>query len=182
MRLKISLDIDGTICDWWNPYLNKFGRPKTSLEITKNVSNKLRKDKAFWLALPVIEYPNFIPRQYTTARLINKDWIKEYLRTNHFPDAPVYQVLGYSLSKVPKLKMGGCDVHIDDSIDTFIRTNLEGIPTLLLDRPNNSEWGPIGRIFSLDKEEIEDSYFLFKDTVFNYFKDFVDDYKQRVFR
>ena len=180
--LKISLDIDGTICDWWGAYLNKFGIPKTDTEITKNVRNKLTKDKKFWLDLPIIRYPNFIPRQYTTARLIHKTWTKEYLKNNNFPNASVYQIPGYNLSKASKLRMGKCDVHVDDSINVFIDLNLKGIPCLLINSEHNRQWGPVGRIFSLEKEEIEDSYLLFKNTLFDYFKDLVNDYRREIFK
>lgn len=175
--IKISLDIDGCLANFEYSYYHKFGKPKSDLEITKNVHDKLMKDKDFWMNLPVIERPNFTPRQYTTARLISKNWIKEYLTNNKFPKAPIYQVLGYSLSKVPKLRMGGCDVHVDDSISTFIRTNLEGIPCLLLDRPNNQKWGAVGRIYSLDKDEIEESYNLFIKTMYPYFKEIVNEFR-----
>ncbi len=178
MKLKISLDIDDTICDWRGEYLNKFGNPKTDTEITKNVRNKLMSDKTFWLNLPVIRRPDFTPRQYTTSRSIRKTWTKEYLKNNNFPTAPVYQVLSYNLSKMSKIRMGGCDVHVDDSINVFIDLNLNGVPCLLIDSKNNQNWGPIGRIFSLNKDEIEDCYFLFKNTMFKYFKDIVDEFRR----
>ena len=66
--------------------------------------------------------------------------------------------------------MGGCHLHIDDSLSVFKDLNSKGIPCLLLDTPNNQEWGPIGRIFSLDKDEILDIFNLFKETLFPYFK------------
>ena len=51
--LKISLDLDDTVNLWMQPYLDKFGVPKTNQEITKNVRYKLLKDKNFWLNLPI---------------------------------------------------------------------------------------------------------------------------------
>mgnify|MGYP003430292425 FL=1 len=66
---------------------------------------------------------------------------------------------------------GRVDVHIDDSLSVFIDLNTKGIPCLLIDSPNNQEWGPIGRIFSLNLDEIEDAYELFMNTVFTNFKD-----------
>ena len=42
-----------------------------------------------------------------------------YLRDNGFPEAPLYQVPGYKLSKAKTLK-GRCDVHIEDSIKNFL--------------------------------------------------------------
>lgn len=176
---KISLDIDGVLANFNKSYLDKYGTPKNDLEVTKNV-RKLKTNKDFWLNLPVIHKPNFTPKQYTTARIINKDWIKEYLYKNGMPKAPVYQIYGYGLSKASKIRMGGCEVHVDDSLSVFIDLNLKGIPCLLMDSNNNQNWGPIGRVFSLDIEEIEETYYLFKSTMFDYFNDILDEYRRAV--
>lgn len=170
MNLKISCDIDGVLADFYGPYLKRFGIPKEDSEITKNVRNILKTDKDFWLNLPVINELNWTPRQYTTARVIRKQWIKEYLDKELFPKAPIYQIFGYSLSKYSKIRMTGCHLHIDDSLSVFLDLNKKGIPCLLLDSPFNQDWGPVGRIYSLDKDEIEDTYHLFKETVFDNFK------------
>ena len=167
------MDLDGCLCDFYGAYYARFGVPKKDSDITKNVQTILLKDKEFWLNLPVLNELNFQPRQYTTARIIPKQWIKEYLAKELFPKAPIYQIHGYSLSKYSKIKMGGCDVHIDDSIHVFTDLNSKGIPCLLLDAPNNQDWGPIGRIYSLDKDEIEDVYYLFKETMFPYFNELI---------
>ncbi len=167
--LKISLDLDDTVNLWMQPYLDKFGVPKTDQEITKNVRYKLLKDKDFWLNLPIKNIPNFIPVQYTTSRLVSKSITKEYLRRNNLPESPIYQVLGYGLSKAKMLK-GRVDVHIDDSLKVFIDLNTKGIPCLLMDSPYNQEWGPIGRVYTLNLEEIEEVYSLFINTVFKDFK------------
>ena len=167
------MDLDGCLCDFYGAYYTRFGVPKKDSDITKNVQNILLKDKEFWLNLPVLNELNFQPKQYTTARIIPKQWIKEYLAKELFPKAPIYQIYGYSLSKYSKIKMGGCDVHIDDSIHVFTDLNSKGIPCLLLDTPNNQDWGHIGRIYSLDKDEIEDVYYLFKETMFPYFNEII---------
>lgn len=170
MRLKISMDLDGCLCDFYGAYFERFGQPKTDSEITRHVNGVLKTDKDFWLNLPVLNGLTWTPRQYTTARIIRKEWIKEYLEKEMFPKAPIYQIHGYGLSKYRKVKMGGCDLHIDDSLSVFKDLNRKGIPCLLLDSPFNQEWGPVGRIFSLKEEEIEEAYWLFKDTMFPYFK------------
>lgn len=169
MRLKISLDIDDTLVSFYQHYISKFGNPKSDLEITKKVRGILLKDKDFWLSQPLIRIPDFIPVQYTTSRLIPKTWIKEQLKLNDLPNSPVYQVMGVSLSKAKMLR-GRVDVHIDDSIKVFKDLNSKGIPCLLIDTPFNQDWGPIGRIYSLDIDEIENAYNLLKNTVFKDFK------------
>ena len=65
---------------------------------------------------------------------------------------------------------GRVDVHIDDSLKVFIDLNTKGIPCLLMDSPYNQEWGPIGRVYTLNLEEIEEVYSLFINTVFKDFK------------
>lgn len=175
-RLVISLDIDGCICDFYNPYIERFGIPKKNNEISKNIYRVLSKDRDFWLNLPVINRPTFKVHQYTSARSIPKAWVKKYLEDNAMPKAPIYQLLNYYLSKVPRIKMGGCNLHIDDSLRVFIDCNLNGIPCLLMDNPANQDWGPIGRIYSLNKDEVEDCYHLYMDTMFPYFKEILKEY------
>ena len=171
MNLKVSMDLDGCLCDFYGPYLKRFGEPNKDSTITKNVNTILAKDKEFWMNLPVLNELSWTPRQYTTARVIKKQWIKEYLAKEKFPKAPIYQIYGYGLSKYSKVRMGGCHLHIDDSISVFKDLNSKGVPCLLLDTPSNREWGPIGRIYTLDREEIEETYQLFKSTLFPYFKE-----------
>ena len=169
MKLRISLDLDDCIVSFYEHYVSKFGIPKKDIEITKNVRTVLLKDKEFWLTQPLINRPNFMPTQYTTARLISKRLIKEQLNINELPNSPVYQILGYGLSKAKMLR-GRVDVHIDDSLKVFKDLNSRGIPCLLIDSPYNQEWGPIGRVYSLDYDELESVYHLFMSTVFNNFK------------
>ena len=52
--LKIALDIDDTILDFWKAY--KFPNSVDPISVTKNV-RKLRKDREFWEDL---ERPNLI--------------------------------------------------------------------------------------------------------------------------
>lgn len=171
---KISLDLDGTVVEFYNHYISKFGEPKTDLEITKNVIGPLRKDKKFWLTQPLINVPNFTPHCYCTARVIKHNWIKEQLKVNNLPIAPIYQVHGVALSKYFQLKRSSANIHVDDSLKVFIDLNLKGFPCLLLDSPNNQHWEePVGKIYSLDKDEIEDTYYLFKKTIFPYFKELI---------
>ena len=171
--LRISLDIDGVLADFSAGYLNRFKRwPNHDWAITRNVSNILIHERDFWLNLPVLNKVEFQPKMYCSARVNNKRWTKQYLRDNGFPEAPLFQVPGYKLSKVKTLK-GRCDVHIEDSVKNFLDLNRNGIPCLLLDNDINSFLGPVLRIFSLDLEEIEDTYFLAKEIgVFDNFNEY----------
>ncbi len=172
-KLKIGLDIDDTLLDFWGAYLKRFGKPKSDAEITYNVYQKLRTDKDFWVNLELINRPDFKPDLFCTKRVNPKSWTKESLIKNRlYPDSrngeieniPIYQ-LYYQLGQKSKLIKGRVDVFVDDSLKNFIEMNLNGVPCLLMDNEGNHSWGPIGRIYSLDYEEIEDTYYLFKNTI-----------------
>lgn len=168
MRLRIGLDLDDTICSFSSGYLKRFGHfPKYDWVIGRNVNHILIHERDFWLNLPIIRLPDFEPRLFCSARVNNKRWTKKYLK-QHGLYSPLYQIPGYHLSKADVLRHR-VDVFIDDSIKNFIDLNSKGIPCLLMDSPSNQEWGPIGRIYSLQYSEIEDAYYLFLDTVFSDF-------------
>lgn len=173
MGLRVGLDIDGTLADFESAYLNRFKKwPNKDWAITRNVQNILIKEREFWLNVPVIRVPEFTPKLYCSARVNNKRWTKKYLKDNKFPDAPLYQIPGYKLSKAKVLK-GRVDVYIEDSIKNFIDLNSKGIPCLLIDSPSNQEWGPLGRIYSLDYDEIEYSFNLFKEEILPNFNEII---------
>lgn len=173
MELRVGLDVDGTLADFETGYLNRFKKwPNKDWAVTRNVQNILIKERDFWLDLPVLRMPNFVPKLYCSARVNNKRWTKKYLKDNGFPDAFLYQIPGYKLSKYNILK-GRVDVYIEDSIKNFIDLNSKGLPCLLIDTPSNQDWGPIGRIYSLDYDEIEQAYFLFIEEILPYFNEII---------
>jgi hypothetical protein len=92
-KLRIGTDCDGCIDDFWNPYLKRFGNPKSDKEITKNVQRKLQYDKEFWTTLPVLHRVNFDITLYCTKRTSSKAYLKQWIEENNFPIAPIYQVL-----------------------------------------------------------------------------------------
>lgn len=168
-KLKVGLDCDGCIDDFFNPYVKRFGIPKSNKEITFNVQRKLIKDRDFWINLPVLHRPDFSPTLFCTKRTSSKNYLKQWLINNDIPIAPIYQVLYQNDNKARFVK-GRIDVFVDDSIDNFISMNLAGVPCLLMNNPANLHLGPMLRIYSLDYEEIEDVYNLAKDM--NIFKEF----------
>ena len=133
--LRIGLDLDQTIDDFWGPYLDRFGPPKTDSEVTKNVMRILSKDREFWLNLPVLRRPNFVPALYCTARVNSKVWTKKYLENNNFP-----------------------------KVRNFKELNSKGIPCLLMDAENNRHIDTILRVHTLELKEIENVYNIGKQT------------------
>lgn len=172
--LKIGLDLDDTVNYWYPIYLKRFGIPKNDYVITKHCERILSKDKEFWTTLPIKNTPDFIPTLICTKRVNPKKWTREYINNNFgWNNVPIYQMLYQGGNKATMIK-GRVDVFVDDSITNFIQMNLSGVPCLLMDSENNQSWGPIGRVYSLNYEEIEDAYYLFMSTVFNNFKKYVE--------
>lgn len=171
-QLKIGLDLDDCIFSFMDPYLKRFGTPKNDYEITRNVQRVLTQDKDFWLNQPLINRPNFIPTLYCTKRVHKKAWTKKQLEINNLPIVPIYQIYIQTMNKADRIK-GKVDVFIDDSISNMKAMNLSGLPCLLIDSPYNQNGNPIGRIYSLDKDEIEETYNLFMKTMFNYVHDWI---------
>ena len=173
MNLRIALDCDGTLFDFWTAYCKKFkNTPKYTDDhtITKNV-RKLMKDKDFWENLSLIERPNFEPYNYCTRRINSKVYTRNCMLKNNLPIKPIYQVLTQNRNKADIIK-GRCDVLIDDSRFNVEQCIKAGVPALLIDRPNNQDGDLSFRIFSLDYAEIESAYdFLMFTIRHDYYRD-----------
>ena len=163
-NLRIGLDIDDTIVNFYGTYLSKFGVPKNDFVITKNVY-KLKNNRDFWENLPKIREINCEVTLYCTKRISSKTFTRNSLINNNFPIKPIYQVYTQKGNKADKIK-GKIDVFIDDSISNVIQMNKSGIPTLLIDAPHNQKFDYIGRIYSLDYTEIETVFNLLKNSNF----------------
>ena len=157
-HLEIGCDLDDTIFGFSEGYLNRFKKwPKYDWAITRNVTHILSKERDFWIGLPVIRRPNFIPKLYCSSRVNKKCWSKKAIEINDLPNSPLYQVPGYNIPKSKYIK-GRVDVFIEDSPHQWKALNNAGIPCLLIDSPNNKEYGPLLKIYSLDYDEIEDAF------------------------
>lgn len=171
-KIRIFSDIDDTLLSFFNAYKYKFRNTKDYLKdkvITRNVQQVLRYDKEFWINLERLRTTDIELDGYCTKRVNNKDWTRQSLIKNKFPNRPIYQQICYCKSKAP-LIVGRCDLMIEDSLANFIDLNLKGIPCLLIDSPYNKSWGPIGRIYTLNEYEVYTAYKSFKDNIFNNFK------------
>ena len=172
-NLKIGLDADEVLDDFWNPYIARFGLPKDDYEITKNCF-KLRRDKQFWTTLPTLHRPTFTPTLICTKRTSRKEYLKQWLIENDYPVVPIYQVFYQYGSKAPYIK-GRVDLFVDDSVRNFLDLNKNGVPCLLMDNPANQHLGPMLRIHSLDEHEIEEVFYLAKElNIFNDFNKYYD--------
>lgn len=169
-RLRVGFDLDDTIFGFSQGYLKRFKKfPKYDWAITRNVTHILIHERDFWVNLPVIRRPDFEPKLYCSSRVSNKRWSKKAIQINDLPNSPLYQIPGYHIPKSKYIK-GRVDVFIEDSPHQWKALNQAGIPCLLIDSPNNKEFGPVLKIYTLDYDEIEEVYNLAKET--NIFDDF----------
>ena len=156
-KLRVGFDLDDTIFGFSQGYLKRFKKfPKYDWAITRNVVHILTKEKDFWINLPVIRRPDFEPKLYCSSRVNKKCWTKKAIEINDLPNSPLYQVPGYIKGRI--------DVFVEDSPHQWKALNGAGIPCLLIDSPNNKEYGPILKINTLGYDEIEDAYYLGKET------------------
>lgn len=157
-KLKIALDLDDCIFDFYGTYKRYFPNPKDweDARITKNVW-KLEYDKFFWENLPLIEKPNFEPHIYATKRINRKEYTINCLKKYGLPVKPIYQTLYQHGNKADIIK-GRCDVLIDDSLENVLKALEKGLPALLITRPHNINYNFKYRINSLDYDEIVYKY------------------------
>lgn len=159
MELKVALDIDQTIANFEVAY-NKHFKVNLSEQmdyvITRNVY-KLRRNKDFWINLPLIELPNFEPYIYATKRINPKSYSRTWLLNHGFPNRPIYQTI-YQYGNKADIIKGRCDVLIDDSLSNVLKCIKSGVPALLITRPHNINRDFKYRISKLDINEIEYMY------------------------
>lgn len=157
--MRIGLDIDDVLADFMGAYKKYFNTEKypnmlKDNVITKNVQQVLKKDKNFWLGLPVINVPDFQPTLYCTKRVNSKSWTKLWLELNGFPKAPIYQMYFQHGNKADMIK-GLVDVFIDDSLSNVVKCNKSGVPALLFHTTRTEEVKDCVKIYSLRQEEIK---------------------------
>ena len=162
---RIGLDIDDCLAGFWDAYCERFdtaNNPHMLKDhiITRNVQQILSKERDFWLNLPVINRPDFIPELYCTKRVNNKALTREWLRRNGFPDRPIYQMVYQHGNKADMIK-GKVDVFIDDSLSNVIKCQRSGVPALLYHTDRTVDF-PMFKVFSLNRTEIIDAYLFMK--------------------
>lgn len=158
-NLKIGLDIDEVLCNWLEPWCEKFQYPIPNCWSfsynNKEHFNKLAESgllDEFYSNLPRLIDPTEIPFEphcYITSRSVDVEVTKNWLQKNGFPTATVYSV-GFGQSKVDAAKESGLDIFVDDSYHNFVELNNAGICTYLYDTPYNRRYN-VGyrRIYSL---------------------------------
>jgi hypothetical protein len=153
--MRIGLDIDDTLVDFWGSFTNRYG-----ILSNKRISKKvlqLRKDKKFWESLPKIHDIDFVPTLYCTKRINSKTYTRNSLKNNGFPIVPIYQMYYQHGNKTDMIK-GRVDVFVDDSVSNFTDLNNGGVLCLLIDSPNNRHIDTPLRIYDLKYKTIKTKY------------------------
>jgi len=163
--LGIVCDCDQCIADFCGGFEKEFNvsyQDLTSEEITQKVTD-LKYNYKFWENLPKLNDLDFEPLAYCTARINSKYTTKKWLKKNNFPNSPVYQVMGYKLSKVSQLKRiplkdNEIKIFIDDSWKNVSDALNAGIPAFLYNTPYNQDIDTPLRIMDLKFKTICHAY------------------------
>jgi len=161
-KLNIILDIDDVVADWVPAFCKRYNCSLPTTWVNPNVTmerlNELKKDKAFWINLPVKHYPNFKPKGFLSARSVPKKWAHEFMKLNNIPGRNNINLVPWNVSKVDKLKLLNTDIFIDDKVETFEDCHKAGIFCLLMDACHNQEIVTPYRIYNLDIKVITEKY------------------------
>lgn len=166
---NIFLDIDDVIFAWQEAFADRFNtKPQKawrSSPLFKRRLEEVRKEKEFWLNLPVKNIPNFQPKGFLSARSIPKTWTEQSLQLNKIPGRSNVNQVQWGESKVNLLKEFNCDIFIDDKYETFKECNKNGIFCLLMDASHNQSYKTKYRIYDLDINNIMEMYNKYKKCI-----------------
>ena len=141
---RIVLDIDEVLCGWAAGYKTWTGKDiqatywDSRYGFTKELA-ELAKNKEFWLSLPCIRKPDFVPHAYVSSRSIPVEWTQEWLEKNGLPCRPVHHV-PFDHSKIEILKSLNVDYFVDDRFENFFEAEQAGICTFLMDASHNQHY------------------------------------------
>jgi len=141
---KIVLDIDEVVCGWAEGYKAYTGKElggaywDGSYTIGTDLAELAMKED-FWVNLPCIRKPDFVPHAYVSSRSIPVEWTQKWLEKNGLPCRPVHHV-PFNHSKVEVLKSIGAEYLIDDRFDNFYEAQSNGITAFLMDATHNQHY------------------------------------------
>lgn len=161
-KLKIYLDVDDVVADWVTTFCKKYNCPLPNSWFDKNITvnrlNELKKNKSFWVNLPIKHRPNFKPNGFLSARSIPKKWTFEFMKLNGISGRTNIHHVPWNVSKINKLKQLQVDIFIDDKFETFKECHDNNIFCLLMDACHNKNIITPYKIYKLDIDEILNKY------------------------
>ena len=139
----ICCDLDDVVFDFCGSYEKLFGTKLSDYwngdyDMRENLE-KLKKDKDFWVNMPVKTCIPFEVDYYVTARSIPIEWTQAAIQKNNLPKAKIYS-LAWNESKIDTLKKLKCDIMIDDKYETFKECKQNGIFCYLVSTPANKHY------------------------------------------
>ena len=152
----IGLDLDDTVFQFLESYQKRFGVEladywSADYNMGKNLE-ELKKDKDFWVNMPVKNIPPVEVDYYVTARSIPIEWTMEAIQKNNLPKAKVI-TLPWNTSKIKTLKELGITIFVDDTYQTFKECLNAGIFCYLVDAPHNKHYN-VGHHRIMDLEPL----------------------------
>lgn len=171
MKLNIYLDIDDVVVNWVPAFCAHYNCPIpttwTNPYITLERLNEIKKNKNYWVTLPVKHIPNFQPKGYLSARSVPKRWAYEFMKLNNIPGRCNINQVPWNVSKIDKLKELEAHIFIDDKAETFLECHEHGIFCLLMDAPWNQHIETKYRIFDLNINKIKKKYKKWKQSIYS---------------
>ena len=147
---KISIDLDGVICDWtsaWNKLYPEISATPTSWYLDRKVGKRFDAMREagtlddFYMNIEPLIKPEdlpFEPHCYITSRPVSKEISEAWLDKHGFPARPVYSI-DVRTSKVEVAKDAGVEIFVDDAFENFVELNNGGIFTYLFSAPWNQK-------------------------------------------
>lgn len=130
--MKIALDCDGVLANFYLEICRKFNRPVETIDdwevpwIAENF-NSIIDDYDFWVNLPILTHPEEISFEFdyyiTSLPEHLKPAREEWLKKNKFPDKPVV----ISFEKEKTMLELGVDIIIDDKYQTIKEVSDSGL-------------------------------------------------------
>lgn len=164
--MNIILDVDDVVLAWHEAYAKRYKIPVPTswipYDVIKPHLEELRKDRLFWLTLPLKFMPNFTPKAYVSARGVPVDWTRKAMQLRKIPGRTNIHHVHWGESKIRLLKHLKCDIFIDDKYETFLECHKNGVFCLLMDSIQNRQHKTKLRIHSLKLKEIMSKYDLWQ--------------------
>ncbi len=146
---RIGLDIDEVICNWVEPWCQKFNLCiPTSWNFEWNILDKFKQMNEtgelaeFYAELPAKEGPEvltFDPVCYITHRPVEEEVTKKWLEKHRFPLRPVLQVKNRE-DKLQVVIDQKLDIFVEDNYDTWLMLRKAGIACYLMDAKHNQRY------------------------------------------
>lgn len=142
------LDLDGVVCATYPHVFNFQGIPVEAFDeydspVFLDAFEKVKDNEEFWLTIPVLHRPGYVPKAYVTNREIPPCLTSYWLAKNDLPYAPVVCV-GNKVNAIPTGSF-----MVEDAPHHFEALRKAGVYCYLMDAPYNRHINTPYRIYNL---------------------------------